>query len=447
MTNDNTEESQANAVIEELRKLLSQAQEILEQVKNEKDTVAAGIQATSQQLSELKTKQQSVSEQLTALESQRDTIQNLVNSLHVLKAEAETNKNSVSGDIQTITQAKVEFDNLKNQAQTARDELTNKQNELAGKISEINSAYDRVTQQQKVLFDDSTDQGGTAIRAVVNQIHDSNTAIKTLLAEVKRESEGSTAEIKSHLEESKNKITALNQETESNLKDFIEQSTVQITTLKGHLEREITSLLPKAGAAGLASTFYEAKSKYAITSIEPKVDSIFLKYFLKLRYYFISLLTSSFFYAMFIVPLLGIFYIFYDVLESLKKLPIPASGDIHIDTTMLLFRFMLALPLVVISAFGWSSIRLYRRLYEEYNHKQRVMQLYHSFKEEIGDSEDHKKPLLAIMLAAVGDKPSLAMNHYDQNVGNLLSAFDIRGVLRKALGEKSQQDSKEDEKK
>ena len=51
------------------------------------------------------------------------------------------------------------------------------------------------------------------------------------------------------------------------------------------------------------------------------------------------------------------------------------------------------------------------------------------------------------MLAAVGDKPSLAMNHYDQNVGNLLSAFDIRGVLRKALGEKSQQDSKEDEKK
>ncbi len=93
---------------------------------------------------------------------------------------------------------------------------------------------------------------------------------------------------------------------------------------------------------------------------------------------------------------------------------------------------MLSLPLAAISAFGWSSIRLYRRLYEEYNHKQRVMQLYHSFKDEIGDSEEHKNALLAIMLSAVGDKPSLAMHHYDKNIGDI--GIGIGDIIGKLMG-------------
>lgn len=433
MTADNTEKKdQVNTTIDELRTMLSQAHDTLAQLNNAKDNINTNIVEASNQLTELKTKQQSVSEQLAALETQRRDMQGLVSALNTLKAEAEANKNSVTNDVQVITQTKAQFEDLRNQSQTARDDLTNKQAELTAKISEINSAYDRITQQQKALFDDSTDQSGNAIRAVVSQIHDSNTAIKNLLADAKRGSEATATEIGAQMDETETKISALTQETESKLKGVIDQSTIDITELKKRLEQDIRSLLPEAGAAGLASTFFEAKSKYAITSIEPKADTISMRRFLKAWHYFISALTPLFFYAMFILPLLGIVFIFYDVIKIIGTAAPPADGSIHVDPTMLLFRFMLSLPLAAISAFGWSSIRLYRRLYEEYNHKQRVMQLYHSFKDEIGDSEEHKNALLAIMLSAVGDKPSLAMHHYDKNIGDI--GIGIGDIIGKLMG-------------
>lgn len=81
-------------------------------------------------------------------------------------------------------------------------------------------------------------------------------------------------------------------------------------------------------------------------------------------------------------------YNFYDLFNAFKEAPKEFNMDFW------LFRSSLSIPMAAISLFGWSSIRLYRRLYEEYNHKQRVMQLYHSFKEQIDENgtEDHIGP-------------------------------------------------------
>jgi len=434
MSEDKSQQDQASSIVTELQKLLSAAQEIITQLDSQKNTILSNVQDASQQLGDLKGKQQSLGEQLAALEAQRSTAQGLMDAITALKAEAENNKNSVLNDVQAITQTKAQFEELKTQAQTARDDLANRQSELAGKISEINGAYDRISQQQKVLFDDSTDQSGTAIRAIVNQIHDSNTAIKGLLAEAKRESEASTTEIKQALEESKTKITALNESVETKLKEVVDQSTSEISALKKSLEQEIKSLLPEAGAAGLASTFFQAKSKYAITASEPKSKYLVIRLGLQLLHFLLSALTPLFFYAMFILPLGGIFYIFYSLLPYLEKQTSDGS-IIHIDSTILLYRLLLSLPLAWVSLFGWSSIRMHRRLYEEYNYKQRVMQLYHSFKDEIGTEDgENQKALLGIMLAAVADKPSLAMNQYDNSGKGLLSEIGISDFIKRALG-------------
>ena len=90
----------------------------------------------------------------------------------------------------------------------------------------------------------------------------------------------------------------------------------------------------------------------------------------------------------------------------------------EITLLTILLRFLVSTPLVAISLFGWSSIRLQRRLYEEYNHKQRVMHLYVSFTDEVEKvgTGAHKKELLTIMLKTVADKPTLAMNEKDKSV-------------------------------
>ncbi len=414
MSEDNSLPNQANSMLAELQKYISMAQESYTRLKADQETITASNQKISKQQEELEDKQQNLVDLTVVLDGQHSTVQNLLEAIAAMKVEAENNRNLVISDVQIITQKRAEFEELKNQAQAAKDEMTNKQAELATKISEINSAYDRITQQQNVFFDDSTDQEGAVIRSIVNQFHDANTSIKGLLSETKRNSEVAAVEIKSFVSK-----------TEDQLKEIEKNSHEQMSALKLSLEQEIRALLPEAGAAGLASAFYEAKSKYAVTSIEPKVDNVFLYHLLKVWHFLASSLTPIFFYSMFILPLLAIVWIFYDLLVFIKEITKAANSDMRIDISILFLRFLLALPLATISWFGWSSIRLYRRLYEEYNHKQRVMQLYHSFKDEINTNgdDDQKKSLIAIMLTTVGDKPSLAMQDYDHNGKSPWSIF------------------------
>ena len=126
---------------------------------------------------------------------------------------------------------------------------------------------------------------------------------------------------------------------------------------------------------------------------------------------------------MFIVPLTFMVYLLFDLFHDIK------SADI--DEKVILFRALITLPLAAISLFGWSSIRLSRRLYEEYNHKQRVMQLYHSFKDEVEGhgTEEHKQALLSIMLKAVDDKPSLAMHKYDKGIEDIWPSLSLGSLL------------------
>jgi hypothetical protein len=89
---------------------------------------------------------------------------------------------------------------------------------------------------------------------------------------------------------------------------------------------------------------------------------------------------------------------------------LPTEKIAALDLKIVTLRVLIAIPLATISAFGFASLALYRRLYEEYNHKQRVMELYGSFRKEIGENgtAEQKTQLLTIMLDAVADKSYLA---------------------------------------
>ncbi len=130
---------------------------------------------------------------------------------------------------------------------------------------------------------------------------------------------------------------------------------------------------------------------------------------------------------MFLAPLIFIVWFLHPILDA-------AENGKSISDGVLIWRGVLSVPVSAISLFGWSSIRLNRRLYEEYNHKQRVMQLYRSFKEEISKIDpagDEYKALIAIMLGAVADKPTLAMSEYDKDTPALSPVEVLRNWVRR----------------
>ncbi len=187
--------------------------------------------------------------------------------------------------------------------------------------------------------------------------------------------------------------------------DRVDEKGKPITSIKKELDdyikyikTEIRDLLPGAGAAGLSKTYFEAKKRYGVLSDNELVGGIWNN---KLH-----LVTKGFktllFYSMFIVPLVFIVWMFYGAIDGLDD----TENDIY---GLLLIRFFIATPLAGISWFGLYSIRVNRQLYEEYNHKQRVMELYHSFSDMLADygAEDYGEKLLGIMMETVNTKPSL----------------------------------------
>ncbi len=65
----------------------------------------------------------------------------------------------------------------------------------------------------------------------------------------------------------------------------------------------------------------------------------------------------------------------------------------------------MSLPLLWISWFGQRTISIRRRLYEEYNHKEKVMKIFSGLNPEIGD-ETQKQKLLDIVLNTIAENPA-----------------------------------------
>ncbi len=170
----------------------------------------------------------------------------------------------------------------------------------------------------------------------------------------------------------------------------------------------IDTLLSMAGAAKFGKNYFEAKKRYGGLSFHEMAGG-FWKNVLHLTTTGSKILI---FHALFIIPLIAIVWMFYLVIGDLSNY----TDTISFIYNALLLRIFIAGPLTAISWFGLYSIRINRQLYEEYNHKQRVMELYYSFDDEIKNqgTDEQARRLLDIMMETVNNKPSLDLKN-DRN--------------------------------
>jgi predicted nucleic acid-binding Zn-ribbon protein len=360
---------------------------IVTQSKAEIEKLKASAIALSQKLS---AEHDAIGKQILTLQEQQKTLQTVLQEITNIKSAAQKDGEAAKVSIKEMDAAKAAFIKLNADTQTQHDALVQKQSALQTKISEIEDANAKVTELRRRLLEDSEAQ-----KSVQSEITGLHNEIDALLKEV---SDHRTSAITA--------LTALKQNAEKDRETLAFESKKRFDELHDTLRDRILALLPSAGAAGLSSTYYDAKSRYAPTSfsgkhgvpIAPGWQGWARRLF---GYNPASVVATITFYAMFIIPL-G--YIVYASVQLLSKLE--ADPHFVLDYRMLVVRFLIVLPLAAISGFGFASLHLYRKLYEEYNHKQRVMELYQSFKDEIdknGDAE-HKKSLLTIMLNSVGSK-------------------------------------------
>lgn len=335
-----------------------------------------GIREQAQKKSEeLQTQQDQLQQKINTANESYKTLEGLIKQLEEVKTQSQKLKEDVEADAKAIKDVSNNLQSLEADAKGKHDNLQNQQNALNGKIKQIDQQHQRIQQLSQKLFEDKKDENGTVTEQCVES------KINTLHEQLNTEIDDAQKERK-------------------NL-------TQQFAELKDTLEAEIRSLLPNAATAALAHGYVESKSRYGSLPYDEKAQTR-KSWYGKLWHYikgnFPNFLNHAFFFA----PLVVMAVLFIELYQDIQ--------NPDLNETVLLFRALIAIPLAVMSWFGWKAISLNRRLYEEYNHKQRVMQLYHGFKKEVdkhGD-EEMQKALMAIMLDVVKDKPSLTMTQYDR---------------------------------
>jgi hypothetical protein len=342
---------------------------------NEVQELKEAQQAFLSELDEILSAARKKYRQITAKESQIEekslAIEDAYNSIN-------ENLNSSQAILDASKSIKLECDKVLNEADRVKTQVKSDCVEAAEKLSVSNSTIEKLNLENESLqkkianFQENYDK--------LNQLY---------LITFEDDESAKRKSKKAQFNEFSETIAAKSTE----FTEYLEVIKKQFKDLKEELTQQIHDLLPDAGATGLAGAFYESKTRYGNVGKWPTWPTIF-------------------YYLLFLIPSISLIWCYFYVEEFKQFTP---QG--------VLAKLTLSLPLGAIAYMGWTSISMNRRLYEEYNHKQRVMQLYHSFVEEIENLEEPEELralLLKTLLETVKDKPSWAMKEHDRNNRMLL---------------------------
>lgn len=329
--------------------------------------------------SELSSQQATLQNQITDIQSKLANLNNLEKELVALKESAQTSQSEAVTANQTIQGQQQTFQTSIDQTNQKLNELNEKQGILESAINNIEAKNAEINGLYKTLFLESRGSDNRQLPSFKAQIDNFKELCKAIY------------------EEAKNDVSKQDME----LKNFSAEQRSKFDELYKQLNDKINSLLPGAGAAGLASSYYEAKMRYSTTNDLSSLDDDTSKK-MKLKWYSFFRQTIEYIFNMtlFIAPLVFLIKMFPDF-------HVPDSFADNPYAT-LFYKVTLTIPFFVISSYGVLNVLKTKQLFEEYNHKQRVMQLYHGFKKEIDilGNPELKKKLLDVMLDVVKEKPS-----------------------------------------
>ncbi|MBL4602128.1 MAG: hypothetical protein JKY84_05250 [Emcibacteraceae bacterium] len=329
------------------------------------------------------TKSSRAEDLLTKAIENNKNLSKISESVSKSKSDVDTNKKLVNDLLKEIKDTIIELN--KNEKS-----VTKNLNSLSTKYSEINDMH-------RDLLYDGTDENDVAIVSLESKIH-------TMIEKINEE----FTDI-----QSKNEKIAITNDL------FLEEREKEFKQSRKTLEDEIKSLLPNAATAGLAYSYFDAKSRYGAVPNRYPSEGFLINIYNYFRHLFSNRIPIAFSYILFIAPIGIIVFLFFDYIDQISVLyeKIKSNDNLYRSLWVIFAaRIFISIPLAYLSWFGMITIQSSRRLYEEYNHKQRVMELYQGFKDELGAQKykELHKELLKILLEVVKDKPSLVLNEFDE---------------------------------
>jgi len=262
--------------------------------------------------------------------------------------------------------------------------------EIKGKESEVKIAIEKIINFHGEL---------TSEKGYENLVTTAVNRIKKLDSELFDIAETETQSKVDKLTESIDTISEFREKIEKEINPLIEETKKEIKTKSN----EIGSLLSNATAKTLGEGYLESMQRHGFIGLKNnKIDNVTIFKWLNINF-------SNFInYLLFIGPLLLIGFIFIEPNFVNEFLNIQELGGSKLDGfEYLIYKISLSIPLLWISWYGQRNISHRKRLFEEYNHKLRVVQMYLLFiSEENSYTLDKKEELEKILLEVIKRNPS-----------------------------------------
>lgn len=329
----------------------------------------------------------------------------IIKELYKKFFEAEDGKQSIISEIETnLESIKNEYENLFNnnesgiskvlEINTKLEEIKKYHKELLGADNsirgDIKESQDKITDFYVYLFggDDGVEGVEKKTREAIEKIlafhneltkedgyqkviEDSHKRIVDLHEELFSRSELEESKVEKLNKEIQN-ISSFNDRVEGEIKTFITNTKVDIETKSA----DISSLLSDAIVGTLAQGYLESMQIYGSVGFKkfPGFNKDLITFILKwMSNVSINILN----YGLFVIPLvsIGIIFIEPQFIKDILRIQ-TLGGSTLIGSQYIFYKISVSLPLLWVSWFGERNISQRRRLFEEYNHKLRVIQMY-----------------------------------------------------------------------
>ncbi|MBY0539030.1 hypothetical protein K2P56_01160 [Patescibacteria group bacterium] len=174
---------------------------------------------------------------------------------------------------------------------------------------------------------------------------------------------------------------------------------------------ELTGLLSSTTLATLANAYEQAKTEYSrvpLRKYEGKILSHIFTFFYNTVWRNLDFFFS---YAFFVAPLLAICFIFlYEDTAKVVLDTLTTANSVPTALELIYIKTIISLPLIWIAWYGQRNISQRKRMFEEYNHKLRVVQMYTMFTSDdtsyrFSDNQNSLK-LETLLIDTIGNNAS-----------------------------------------
>lgn len=199
------------------------------------------------------------------------------------------------------------------------------------------------------------------------------------------------------------------------------------------IHTEARGLLPDVASATLASAYTNAKKEYEV----------------KKNY------NWAFYTPLILILLINISQ-FLEIIHTTEIIKNKTEHHLSFgfanskDHNQIIPRILISLPLAIMSWFAYRNIAIKRRLFEEYHHKQRLMEMYVGFKDELNKfsktDEKLQKKHIETILTTLSRNPSMTIGKDHTPVESIIDKILFRKHLENRIDDTEKNNPNDDNK-